>query len=63
VGPGLIQCMAALAHRIVENAPASDLGASAAPSILQLGGQPDSCYIWRAGGPGQGLRGGANEKV
>jgi hypothetical protein len=63
VGPGLIQCMAALAHRIVENGQARDSGASAAPSILQLGGQPDSCYIWRAGGPGQGLRGGASEKV
>ena len=50
--PGVIQCMAAFAHRVVEGdltAPPED---REAPAILQLGGMSDSCYIWREGGPG-----------
>lgn len=50
--PGLIQCLAAFAHRMVEGG--SGLGDG--PSILQLGGLPDSCYIWRADGPGLRMR-------
>jgi hypothetical protein len=50
--PGLIQCLAAFAHRMVESGGA--IGEE--PSILQLGGLPDSCYIWREGGPGMRMR-------
>lgn len=52
--PGLIQCLAAFAHRMVEGGGGSGPGEE--PSILQLGGLPDSCYIWRAGGPGMRMR-------
>ena len=49
--PGLIQCMAAMAHRIVLGM-SSDAGAKAAPAGLNgFGGMPNACYIWRAGGP------------
>lgn len=50
--PGLIQCLAAFAHRMVEGGG----GLGEGPSILQLGGLPDSCYIWRADGPGLRMR-------
>jgi len=50
--PGLIQCLAAFAHRMVEGGG----GVGEEPSILQLGGLPDSCYIWREGGPGMRMR-------
>lgn len=55
--PGLIQCMAAMAHRIVEKSQSDEPDALGGPSIVQLGGQADSCYIWRAGGPGQRMWG------
>ena len=42
----------ALAHRMVEGGG----GLGDGPSILQLGGLPDSCYIWRADGPGLRMR-------
>ncbi|MDG2050994.1 MAG: DUF2889 domain-containing protein [Myxococcota bacterium] len=55
LAPGAIQCMAAYAHRVVEGAGgAAALGDG--PSILQFGGLPDSCYIWREGGPGMRSR-------
>lgn len=53
MAPGFIQCLAARAHRVLE-ADASSGGSG--PSVQQLGGLPDSCYIWRAGGPGQQRR-------
>ena len=53
VAPGLIQCMAAYAGRMVEG----DGSMGEGPSILQLGGLPNSCYIWREGGPGLRMRG------
>jgi len=51
--PGLIQCLAARAHRVLEAGANSQ---EPGPSIQQLGGLPDSCYIWREGGPGQARR-------
>jgi hypothetical protein len=56
IAPGLIQCMAAMAHRMVEGAPSTDGDEPEGPTIQQLGGRPDSCYIWRAGGPGLARR-------
>jgi len=56
IAPGLIQCLAARAHRVLESGGAAG---APGPSIQQLGGLPDSCYIWRAGGPGQERRQGA----
>jgi len=57
--PGLIQCLAASANRMVEGMGAGSGGGSGRgdrsgqePVILQFGGLPDSCYIWRDGGPG-----------
>jgi hypothetical protein len=60
LAPGLIQCMAAMAHRIVENRQKGAPDTPGGPSILQLGGLPDSCYLWRAGGPAQRQRGGGD---
>ena len=57
IAPGLIQCMAAMAHRLVEGRGSGEPDAHDQPMILQLGGLSDSCYIWRAGGPGNRLRG------
>lgn len=57
--PGVIQCMAAFAHRMVEG----DGQLGAGPSILQLGGLPDSCYIWREGGPGIRSRSGRIDRA
>ena len=55
LAPGAIQCMAAYAHRVVEGKGGVEaLGDG--PSILQFGGLPDSCYIWREGGPGMRSR-------
>jgi len=48
VGPTLIQCMGSMAGRMMERGPGQD-----GNPIGRLGGMSDSCYIWRAGGPGQ----------
>lgn len=57
MAPALIQCMAAMAHRMVEqHASGVEAPREQGPTILDLGGQADSCYIWRAGGPGLRLR-------
>jgi hypothetical protein len=50
LAPALIQCVAALS----DGWPA--LAAQGA-WIVGMGGQPDSCYMWRAGGPLQRARG------
>ena len=47
--PGLIQCLAALASRIVEQIAERGIDA-VEPGGLASGGFPDSCYIWRSGG-------------
>jgi hypothetical protein len=49
--PGLIQCMAAMAHRIVEGMSGEDSGQSAPAGLNGFGGMPNACYIWREGGP------------
>jgi hypothetical protein len=49
IAPGVIQCLAVNAQRLIE----ARSGPGQAPAIQRLGGMPDSCYIWRAGGPGQ----------
>ena len=54
--PGMIQCMAAFAARMFEGDVTSGGALGEGPSILQLGGQADSCYIWREGGPGMRSR-------
>lgn len=59
--PGVIQCMAAFAHRMVERGGMTSSGEG--PSIAQLGGQANSCYIWREDGPGMRLRGQARERL
>jgi hypothetical protein len=43
LGPALIQCVAALSEGWV-------LAAQASPSVVGMGGLPDSCYMWRRGG-------------
>jgi hypothetical protein len=60
LAPGLIQCMAALSHRI---APLLRSGARAAPAaspaaraLMSSGGFADSCYMWRTGGALERLR-------
>lgn len=51
LAPGLIQCMAALSNRMVEHLASRPLAESAAISrTFGVGGQPDSCYMWRRGG-------------
>jgi hypothetical protein len=44
LAPTLIQCMAALSEGWA-------LGAAHAPSVVGIGGLPDSCWMWRADGP------------
>ncbi len=53
IAPGMIQCMAVSAFHMVEGSAEEN---AEGPSILQVGGLPDSCYIWRTGGPGQRRR-------
>jgi hypothetical protein len=50
LAPGLIQCLAAAATEMIERLQQGDGDlASSGPSAATLGGQPDSCYIWRSG--------------
>ena len=42
LAPTLVQCLAALAHRLI--------AAGANRSLAGLGGLPDSCYVWRRDG-------------
>ncbi len=44
LAPGFVQCLASLSERWPENAVAN-------PSLLGVCGRPDSCYMWRDGGP------------
>jgi hypothetical protein len=48
--PGLIQCMAAMAHRIVEAMSGDDEVRAAPSGLIGFGGMPNACYIWREGG-------------
>ncbi len=52
LAPGMIQCLAGVAHRFTERAEAlAEARASDRPSVFNLGGQPNSCYVWREGSP------------
>jgi hypothetical protein len=58
--PALIQCMAALTHRmpLMYERRSSGRGALSADeqSFAGSGGQIDSCFMWRAGSPANALR-------
>ncbi|MCA9509974.1 MAG: DUF2889 domain-containing protein [Myxococcota bacterium] len=45
LGPGFLQCIAAL-----WDGPTSAGGAGGGEGIATVGGMPDACYMWRAGG-------------
>jgi len=52
LAPGLIQCLAARANRMIEKfiaAPGTEK--PRIPKSAGVGGFPDSCYLWRADGP------------
>lgn len=50
LAPGVIQCFAALAHRMVGRLPGGPGAGGAVPRELSVGGYPDSCFMWRSGG-------------
>jgi hypothetical protein len=50
LAPGVIQCFAALAHRMVARLPGGRAPGGALPPELSVGGFPDSCFMWRQGG-------------
>ena len=58
LAPGMIQCLAATSGRwIARLADAGRSGSSAAAAGgMAMGGFPDSCYMWRSGGPLQRAR-------
>lgn len=52
LAPGVIQCLAALAHRLVAHFQGTaPPGPARLPRELSVGGYPDSCYMWRSDGP------------
>jgi hypothetical protein len=51
LAPGVIQCFAALAHRMVGRLPGGRSPGGALPRELSVGGFPDSCFMWRRDGP------------
>ncbi len=55
LAPGYIQIMAALMEGWFTEREATSR--SEPPSIASVGGTPDSCYMWRRGGPMASLRG------
>ncbi len=53
LAPGLIQCLAARANRMIEQLVSHTGEGGAKPRIPKsagVGGFPDSCYLWRSGG-------------
>jgi hypothetical protein len=54
MAPGYLQCLASLSERWPEDAKSK-------PSLLGVMGRPNSCYMWREGGPVQ--RAGEAEEV
>ena len=52
LAPGVIQCLAALSHRLVSHfSGGSTTAPGRIPRELSVGGYPDSCYMWRSDGP------------
>jgi hypothetical protein len=50
LAPGVIQCLAALSHRLVAHFSGGAATLGNIPRELSVGGYPDSCYMWRSGG-------------
>jgi hypothetical protein len=50
LAPGVIQCLAALSHRLVAHFAGGSPPAGQIPRELSVGGMPDSCYMWRSDG-------------
>jgi hypothetical protein len=51
LAPGVIQCLAALSHRLVAQLHGGAPAAGVIPRELSVGGYPDSCWMWRSDGP------------
>jgi hypothetical protein len=63
LAPGYIQIMAALMEPwFARGESPSPRAGSASLDIASVGGTPDSCYMWRTGGPMTSLRGGGLSK-
>jgi hypothetical protein len=50
LAPGVIQCLAALSHRLVAHFSGGAAALGSIPRELSVGGYPDSCYMWRSDG-------------
>jgi len=50
LAPGVIQCLAALSHRLVAHFSGGRAALGSIPRELSVGGYPDSCYMWRSDG-------------
>ena len=50
LAPGVIQCLAALSHRLVAHFSPGAATPGSIPRELSVGGYPDSCYMWRSDG-------------
>lgn len=63
LAPGVIQCLAAFAHRLIASFTGGGGGSRASlPRELSVGGYPDSCYMWRSDGPMARARAGAQRR-
>jgi Protein of unknown function (DUF2889) len=51
LAPGVIQCLAALSHRLIAHFSGPSAVPGRIPRELSVGGYPDSCYMWRSDGP------------
>jgi hypothetical protein len=50
LAPGVIQCLAALSHRLVAHFSGGAAAPGTIPRELSVGGYPDSCDMWRSDG-------------
>ena len=50
LAPGVIQCLAALSHRLVAHFSGGSAAPGSIPRELSVGGYPDCCYMWRSDG-------------
>jgi hypothetical protein len=62
LAPGVIQCLAALSHRLVAHFQGGRAAGASIPRELSVGGYPDSCYMWRSDGPMARARAQAGER-
>ena len=49
LAPGLVQCLAALSHRLMAQVAAGKMERGSAVRTAGVGGFADSCYMWRRG--------------